>query len=564
MLVFQWLGYHRAALLLACLTATLIATSPAFAGPGPLQERLRHRIEEVSAPDALVVDGYAVPARDALSAFYRDRAYRPAWVVTPEGLAEGRRLLRVLTGARREGLVLADYPLARLRRLLGEAESGDAAPGALVDLELLLTGSYLLYATHSRSGRLDSETLAVRRGPGADAESVIAALGEALRRGRVADSLLGMAPESGYYRRLLGALARYRAMRDAGGFTPVPEGPLLRPGDESQRLRALRERLAQTGDGPVGPAGSEPGRYDAALVAAVERFQRRHGLEADGIIGPRTLQALNTPADARVRQIRINLERMRWLSGDLGERYVFVNIAGFELVLVEDGEVRSRQRVIVGRDYRQTPVFTGRMTYLVFNPSWQVPQSLSVRDILPEVRRDPEYLERMGFQVLRGWGADEEVIDPDTVDWQEVPTRGFPYRFRQRPGPQNALGRVKFMFPNRHAVYLHDTPARTLFNHAERAFSSGCIRVERPLELTRLLLDDERWDADAIERTLDEGTERTVPLGRAVPVHLQYLTAWVGSDGVVNLRPDIYGRDARLVGALLDTPLQPANEVPNL
>lgn len=467
----------------------------------------------------------------------------------------GRSLLEAIRAGEADGLISSDYPLVALDQILNEVEGGDTTIGLLLDLELLLTSTYLLYGSHSLSGRLDPEEIdpdwRIRRRVG----DLSASLEDAVATGDIGGALRRLLPGSGRYDGLREALAHYRAIQADGGFTHVPAGPVLRPGDRDSRAQLLRERLLQSRDMPAdAELTSDPLLYDAALSAGVQAFQRRHGLDVDGVVGPRTLAAMNVPATDRIRQMLVNMERWRWLPEDLGDRYILVNIAGFSMEVVADGEIITTQRVIVGRDYRQTPVFAGNMTYLVLNPSWEVPDSIATRDILPEVQRDPAYLQRLGFQVLRGWGDAQQEIDAGSVDWQTASARGFPYRFRQRPGPSNALGQVKFMFPNQYAVYLHDTPARELFDRAERAFSSGCIRVERPLQLARMLLDDARWDEAAIGRVLDERQERTVRLSRPLSVYLQYLTAWVDDDGIVHLRRDLYDRDARVAAALEQGP----------
>lgn len=351
---------------------------------------------------------------------------------------------------------------------------------------------------------------------------------------------------------LRAALADHWQLAEEGGFIRVPIGSSLRLGMRDERVEALRARLTQTGDVLSGqPAESE--LFDENLEAAVRHFQARHGLDDDGIVGRLTLAELNTAVEERIRQLMVNMERWRWLPHDPGERFIMVNIAGFNMVVVERGVPIMRQRVIVGRDYRQTPVFNCNMTYLVLNPSWEVPNSIAVRDILPEVRRDPDYLRRLGFRVLQGWGAEERELDLDTIDCDAVPADRFPYRFRQEPGPLNALGRVKFMFPNRYAVYLHDTPARDLFRRSDRAFSSGCIRVEHPLDLADLLLEGSaRWTPQALREALATEEERTVTLPRSMPVHLVYMTAWVDSRGVLQFRSDVYDRDRGVAEASLD------------
>jgi murein L,D-transpeptidase YcbB/YkuD len=358
------------------------------------------------------------------------------------------------------------------------------------------------------------------------------------------------------------ALATYRDIEIAGGWTTIPDGPVLKPGMVDARVALLRERLARTGD--LSPKARGDGEvFNDELVVAVKRFQRRHGLDVDGVAGPATLSALNVPVSRRIRQIVVNLERWRWLPQALGEYHVIVNIADFHLDCVEKGDTVHAGRVIVGRDYRRTPVFSDELSYIVFNPNWEVPNLIAVEDILPIVRKDPSYLERMGFDVLRGWGADEKRYDAASIDWKAVTKDNFPYRLRQKPGTTNALGRMKLMFPNRFSVYLHDTPARELFGKTERTFSSGCIRVERPIELaTWLLSGDAAFDERGIRALLESGETRTVRLPRRVPIHLLYWTSWVDATGTVYFRRDIYGRDARLDAALRQDPPGPG-EVTN-
>jgi murein L,D-transpeptidase YcbB/YkuD len=248
----------------------------------------------------------------------------------------------------------------------------------------------------------------------------------------------------------------------------------------------------------------------------------------------------------------VNLERLRWLPDNLGRRHVLVNIAAAELQLVENGEETLSMRVVTGRPYRQTPVFSGEISYLVFNPYWHVPHSIATRDQLPEIQKDRSYLDRLQLKVFQGWGTNAQPIDPSTIDWASLSQNRFPYRIRQEPGPHNALGRVKFMFPNPHSVYLHDTPSRGLFAKAERTFSSGCIRLERPIELAEHLLSDHaQWSPQRIQSVLkNPSAEQSVSLRTRVPVHLQYWTAWADADGTIHFRNDAYQRDGAVLKAL--------------
>jgi murein L,D-transpeptidase YcbB/YkuD len=256
------------------------------------------------------------------------------------------------------------------------------------------------------------------------------------------------------------------------------------------------------------------------------------------------------------------MERWRWLPEDLGERHVLVNAAAYELEAVEGGEPVLTMRAIVGRPYRQTPVFSDRISYMVFSPYWHVPHTLAVQDQLPLQKQDPGYFRRMGIRVFRGWGADAAEVNPDSVGWSRVTAKGFPFRLRQDPGPQNALGRVKFMFPNPYNVYLHDTPARELFRKQTRNFSSGCIRVEEARTLALWLLRGETaWTPERVDRAMEAGREETARLTKAIPVHLLYWTAWAEEEGTIQFRPDIYGRDEPVARAMDRSP--PRTDVPD-
>jgi murein L,D-transpeptidase YcbB/YkuD len=515
----------------------------------PLEAWLRARIEADVATDSLEVMDERIYARESLRQFYPDRAYRPIWVDENGLLPRGEAFHAWLAIVPFEnGLRPGDYHI----QIIDQLEEAERL-GALVDLELATSDAFLMAGSHLLAGRLNPETLDSEWVADRRHRSLLPLLEEAGATDDPGSVLAQLLPVDAAYRELVADLAALRRQRDDGGWTDIPPGPTLHERDAGPRVAALIARLAESGD--LEDAGSVDG-FDAAVADAVRRFQTRHGLVADAVVGQGTLRALNVPIQRRIDQIIVNLERWRWLPEDLGAFYVLVNIAGFSLDVIENGESILDMRVVVGQPYLRTPVFSGQISYLVLNPYWEVPPSIATRDKLPLIRKDPGFLESQGYEVLEGWGDQERRIDPLLVDWASISARNFPYRLRQKPGPYNALGRIKFMFPNKFAVYLHDTPARELFAENARAFSSGCIRLESPQELALLLLRDQpQWSRAGIDAALATSGEQTVRLTHRVPVHLLYWTAWIDREsGQLNFREDIYGRDEPVLRELAEMP----------
>lgn len=484
-----------------------------------------------------------------LGRFYEARAMAPLWVTEAGPTGQARQLLAALTDAAAEGLDPRDYAVSRIAALMDRGDSVEA----LAELEFLLTDGLLGFGRDVSAGRLepakvDPELFLERTSIDPAALLAGAAMAEDLPV-----FLAALPPTRPEYRRLRDALKTYRLLEAAGGWPALPDGPTLKPGQSDARVPILRRRLAVTGElAGDPPASPDPRFYDSALEAAVRLFQRRHGLEPDGAVGRATRLALNVPAAERVRQIVINMERWRWLPRDLGERYLMVNLAAFELAVFDGTEVVHGTRVIVGEPFRRTPVFSGRMTFLEVNPYWNVPPRIAREEILPKARRNPGYLAENGYTLLSDWTEKAVVVDPRAVDWS-VPSASLRYRVRQEPGDRNALGRIKFMFPNQFDVYLHDTPSKRLFAKASRTFSHGCIRVENPFELAETVLrltGTTGWDRAALDAAAATGRRQIVRLATALPVHITYVTAFVDADGTVEFRDDVYGRDRRLTTAL--------------
>jgi len=539
-------GRRWARALAAVLAIALAgACAPARAADA-VGEALRARVEALRAGREVRVAGEPIASRRLIPEFYEAREFRPAW--GRPGQVEA--LVRLVAASRDHGLDPDDYHADVLGRLPGVGRAGDAPDAAaLADRDLVLTDALVRLAYHLRFGKANPRELYrdwnFSRSLGAI--DPVRALETAIASESLEATVEQFAPQLPIYGRLRGALARHRAIEASGGWPRVPPGPTLEPGMQDPRIARLRERLAASGD-YEGPARVEPDRFDAALEAAVRRFQVRHALESDGVVGRRTLAALAVDVAARIDQIRVNLERLRWVAQDLAGDYLVVDIAGFSARLYVGDRVAWASRAVVGRPYRKTPVFRATMQYIVLNPAWTVPPTILREDVLPKIAADPAYLAREHMQVVDASGR---PLDAAGIDWSRYRSGGFPHQIVQAPGPDNPLGSVKFMLPNPHAVYLHDTPARKLFDKPERAFSSGCIRLEQPLELAVLLLDEpERWSPAALRAAIETGETRTVPVKRGIPVLVLYFTAEAPEDGTLQFRPDLYGRDARVIAAL--------------
>lgn len=506
-----------------------------------------------SRPTWLRRDQWAIVER----VYRRDSAAAapaPLWLESGRLARRAGDFAAVLATVRSLGLEPGDYGIKSLGDALSAAKSppeGTAA-AALANADLLLTASFVALVDDLLTGRLDprevepSWHIASRT---FDVGRRIASALDSVRGGEnVRDVLAGLRPDYGSYGALLQALARYRALESSGGWSPVSTGPTLRTGDAGAAVVELRRRLAA--EGLASPTGSDS-TFDADLAAMVARFQERHGLAVDSAVGPRTRAALDIPVTARVRQIEANLERLRWLPVDPGERFIVVNVPAFVLYAFTGTKRELTMRVVVGDELtsRRTPIFADTMEYIQFGPYWNVPRSIAVNEILPKARADRGYLARNNYEILRGWGDNAPVVNPRSLSNTELFSAR--YRVRQKPGPDNALGRVKFMFPNDYAVYLHDTPSRSRFEQSDRAASHGCVRVADPEALAEFVLQDRAdWPREKIATTLASGRRVRVNLqDRGPPVYLIYLTAY-GRDGEVFFRDDIYDRDGRLVRAI--------------
>ena len=478
---------------------------------------------------------------EALQAYYQTYGGELLWLGSNRASAFVSRLKE----AEADGLDPNDYPSKRLATLSAGGPSIDKRGLAII--ELYFSAAFLEYASDLKVGRFLPSKIDPNFFIEGRALDQLSAL-KGLERADSIDHFFDKWQSPGRnYAALRIALAQHRAISAKGGWSAVPLGDPIRPGTTDPRVPAIRARLSLT-EGGSQVTAAETQVYNNALVEAVKRFQASQGLDVDGVIGSTTIVAMNVPVQERINSIILAMERLRWMPEDLGQQYLIVNIAGFELRRINAGEVEERMAVVVGKPYHRTPVFSDRIRFLEFNPYWNVPPDIAIKEELPALRSNAASRAAQGFEAVRG----DQVVDVRSVDWAGVGAGRFPYQLRQRPGTNNALGRVKFMFPNPHNVYLHDSPAHSLFGRSVRAFSHGCIRLSRPLELAEQVLrvgGVKGWTKERIDDVVASTKTTVVNLREPLPVHITYLTAWV-DDGVANFRQDIYGHDAKLLAAL--------------
>jgi len=537
------MNIRNRALHLLSLGLLLSLAAPSWAAAQTAdQDALRQRIEELGLESAPTIDGEPIAATTLIPALYQQREYELAWT---EGMM--KELLERVVRSVDDGLTPDDFHAAQLGARIDRV-SKDSDPAFRADTELLFTDALARLAITLKYGKLDPSNLdpAWNFSRNLEMKDPVKVVNDALTSGAVVEFLESMDPTSEHYDRLRQALVVYRELQADGGWSTIPSGPVLEVESVDPRAKILRKRLRIEGDLRVADP-ADPAVFGADLESAVKRFQARHGLEADGKVGPRSLEELNVPVETRIGQIRATLERVRWVFRDVEDDYIIVDLAGFQLFLFQGGEQTWKTRVQVGKPFHATPVFKDTVQYLEFNPTWTIPPSILRNETLPAIRRDPSYLSSRNMSVVTNAG---KKVDPSTIDWAATANKGFPYMIRQEPGPDNALGRVKFIFPNQYMVYLHDTPSKGLFSRSERAFSHGCIRTENPFDLAAILLADQGWDRPRIDQVLASMKTTRVNLENPIPVMLLYWTAQAYPDGTVHFRTDIYDGDAAIVEGL--------------
>ncbi len=519
--------------------------------------RVMQRVDSGSRPE-----GLSAASWKRVRELYAGYAYVPLWFEGNGLHARTGDLVNALAHAHTDGIRVDAYPIEDMHRTLTTLRESDSVSAEmLIDTDVLLTSAFVELAEDMYTGQVDPKSVAQGWYIDAPEAEVDSALAYTLRLEPLDRGIARMRPQLADFDGLREKLTQYREIVAAGGWQPVPNGEVLEPGDTSTvaRMEALVARLAaeQYLDDGVriealrdsSGATTDRALYDARLAGAVATFQARHSIDVDSILGGGTLASLNNSAEYRLRQIAANLERLRWLPRTLGDRYIFVNVPAFRLEAYDKGERALEMKVIVGSEFndQETPAFADSMSYVVFRPYWNVPKAIALEEILPEAAKDPGYLRKREYEVVRGWSETSPVVGQSTPSWSAI--EAGQVRIRQRPGRQNALGSVKFMFPNDFDIYLHDTAAPELFERDVRAFSHGCIRVERPDELGQFVLG---WDASQVREAMESGPEaRQVNLQRKIPVYILYLTTYV-RDGELFFGNDLYQRDEKLTLAVAD------------
>ncbi len=499
-------------------------------------------IEEKIKNKSITIAGAVLSSQKSISDFYSNRDFELAW----KDEKDRKDLIVAIQLAYDEGLNPSDYHIEIIENLTKsnykKLNNEDA-----VELDLILTDAYVLYASHLASGKVEQSKirndwdLLLNTKP----VRVDSLLTISLNNNAIIESLNNEKPQTFLYQNYKRSLKKFRAIVKNGGWTKIPEGETLKKGMTDDRIVKVREYLALEQGFPMVLENTNV--FDEDLEKAVIEFQDKHNTTEDGIIGAGTLRLMNVSADEIVDKIRVNMERARWLPPVFGEDYLMVNIAGFYIKRFTNGKEVYYSRVIVGKVHHETPIFKGEMKYIEMNPTWTLPYSIATKETLPKLKKNPGYLNDKHMIIMDRNG---KKLDPNSIDFSQYSSGNFPFIIRQTAGPWNALGQVKFIFPNKHSVYLHDTPSRSLFEKkGDRAFSHGCIRLQKKWELLTGLMGDP-WDMNKINKVLDSGETTRINLKEPIDIYLLYGTVSYGKGGEMYIDKDIYKRDPAVLKAL--------------
>ncbi len=531
------------ALAVAMLTASVSATELAY---------------QESASEIIMNSLQGQPKKSFLRKLYTQLFFVPAWMHEKELSKAAKELFSHIKNdgtLDKMGKLYQDSVLLQSRA--EEAYGGDGTISKKIDLEFKISQLYEGYTNYAYLGSInwgafnarisnlmvnDVNTEWVLHRPDVDAGAMLesAALGGNLKK-----ELERAVPSKYHYKALQKELVRYRDIKANGGWLPVTLQGTLKAGASTEGVYELRERLRVTGDYVPCEQSSEDIVYDKCLQKAVKHFQKRNGLSVDGEVGTGTLKVLNKTVDERITIMLLNLDRIKWLKQRNAKRHVIINIPDFMLWFEEDGKLIQSIRTVVGTSKNPTPIFSNTVKTIVLNPYWNLPKSIIQKEMIPKLIRNSNAMKRKNIEIRDGWGANAKIVNPASVDWRKyMHSKHMPFRFAQLPGAKNALGKVKFLFPNKFAVYMHDTPSKSLFSRNKRAFSHGCIRLQKPRKLLETFASfNSNIDFKKSQTILKGKKKKHIALKQSVPVDVIYLTAWVDYDGKLQFRNDIYKYD---------------------
>jgi L,D-transpeptidase YcbB len=543
---------HRATIVIMVMGILISCSAPSNAASKDAYQNALVELLELGPANYLKISAHGKAAADIdkrLTDLYHTNGLQPFWIKDDKPGPRGANILAALEDAESHGLDPADYFVDKIHRYWDSIDTT-----GLVRLDILLTLGMMRYVADQQEGRMepreiDPELFASARDVEVDWDALRQIAFEAQDMKAFLEQ---QAPPHPQYAELRKKLAEYRALATKGGWPSIPAGKVLKPGMEDQRVKMVRKRLAVTEE--LDSQNVDSAVFDTALEETVKRFQKRHNLKPDGVVGIGSQAAMNVPVTSRIKQIIINMERYRWLKRiRMDDRLVVVNIAGFEAVAGKPKKFDLTMPVIVGKEYHKTPVFSDTIKYVVFNPYWNLTPSIARNETLPALKKDSRYLKKHNMRIFKGWEPDAAELDTTTIDWSKVSKRDMNrYRIRQDPGPENALGTLKLVFPNPYNVYLHDTPAHGLFKEERRAFSHGCIRMARPAEMAVWVLGGEEkgWSLARVNEIVASGKRHVAVLDQPIPIYILYRTAVVNpEDNTLYFYEDIYGRDQLLAKA---------------
>ena len=512
-----------------------------YSSSAGIPELIKSKLEQLAFDPNTKIAGEKFHNIEYVTNLYTKNDFHPFWTET-EYIDDA---IKGITNSVEDGLLPQDYHLEAIlflkNEILQDRETRKEKKEILAELDLLLTDGIIFYADHLLYGKIDPLTIVPtwNFGFAPIPELNPVTFEQNITNQNITNRLLELRPGIAMYDTLVDVLARYREIAARGGWEPILTGGKIEPGDRDSRIPAIRRRLMITGElSKTDSTGSD--LYDKILENDIKAFQAAHALDADGVIGAGTFRELNVPVGNRIESVRINMERIRWVSGNLPDSYIIVNIAAFYLVMVKENQVVHTTSVVVGKPLNKTPIFRDKMRYIDFNPTWTQPTSIVKNETIPKLKKDSAYLEKNHMVLLDSKG---NLVPTSKLDFKNLSASRFPYLVRQEPGPWNALGEMKFMFPNKYDIYLHDTPSKSLFSRGSRAYSHGCIRVNKPKELAVKLLEGTEYDRKKIDKIVETHETTRVNLPEPVDILLMYWTCGIDPEGRLFFVPDIYERD---------------------